>query len=294
MNMALPWRATYRGGLINTCLIAPARRLQLSWNLRKTTTYLADEVTVAIPIRNRADHRLRNALATLRAQDYPRHLVKIEVVDYGSSSDALEKVEVLCAQFEASLTKLHVTNVWNKAKCANYAIKRCRSEFLLSADADNLFPHNFISEMVHALRANPLSVVYSKMLDLEQDTLSLLIRLNEQNLNVPYAELEKLGVARGAGNKHPGTFGTATAFFQQIRGYDEQYEEWGWEDNDIMRRFLYLGLDLISISDRAKFLHQWHPKGEGVRDWTESRERNLRYFNSNSTVVRNPICWGEG
>lgn len=292
--MQLPWRTTFRGGFLNTCFFSPIRRSRLRWHRRHTTSYRNDEITVVIPIRNRADHRLRNALATLRAQDYPRQLVRIEVVDYGSTPESLEKTEVMCAGFDANLTKLVALGVWNKAKCANYAIKRCRSEFLLSADADNLFPPNFISEMIRALRANPLAVVYSQMLDLEQDTLPLLIRLNEENLDVPYAELEKLGVARGAGDKHPGTFGSATLFFQQIRGYDEQYEEWGWEDNDIKQRFLHFGLDLISISDKARFLHQWHPKGEGVQDWTQSRERNQRYFENNSTIVRNPVRWGEG
>jgi glycosyltransferase involved in cell wall biosynthesis len=249
---------------------------------------------VIIPVRNRADHRLRNALATLRQQKYPRHLINIEVVDYGSNQDAVIKLEALCQRFEAQLTKLPARGVWNKSKCANYAIKRCQSEFILSADADNIFPENFIAEMVRVLRRTPLSVVYSQMLDLEEEALPILIQISEDNLDVPYRDLEQIGLARGAGDKHPGTFGLSTFLLQYIRGYDEEYEEWGWEDNDLMTRFLRLGLDLVSISDRARFLHQWHPKGEGVADWVASRDRNKKYFEQTTTIIRNKVKWGEG
>lgn len=295
MAINFPWRMVHRGGVVNTCFIAPFRRLWLRNRLGRETGFSKGEITVVIPVRNRGDHRLRNALSSLRAQDYPKELLKICVVDYGSSSASLSKIELLCFQFDCQLIRIDASGVWNKSKCANYAIKRCVSEFVLSADADNIFSKNFVREAVSVLNQDRLSVVYSQMLDLEEGILPALLAFSENNVEVPYGQLEAHGVARGAGLKHPGTFVTATLFFHVIHGYDENYEEWGWEDNDVMHRFYMLGLNLVSISDRARFLHQWHPKGEGVRDWTESKDRNRAYFEKNFSIVkRNLEGWGEG
>jgi glycosyltransferase involved in cell wall biosynthesis len=280
---------------LNTCLFVPARRRKLRQLLARDQDFKRDEVTVVIPVRNRADYRLRNALVTLRSQDYPEELVKIVVVDYGSELEAVDATARLCRESDATMHSLKVNGVWNKARCANYAIKRCGSEFLMSADADNIFASNFLSASIATLRRNPLAVVYSQMLDMEEESSSLLRAFAENKQPVPYAKLEFLGVPRGAGVKHPGTFITSTLFFHHIRGYDEHYQEWGWEDNDIMQRFHLLGLDLESISASARFMHQWHPKGEGVRDWRDSAGRNKEYFDRNAgRVFRNSEGWGEG
>lgn len=293
MIKMLPWRLTHRGGFLNTCIRAPVRRWLLRRRLGKSA-YMRDAITVVIPIRNRADHRLRNTLSTLAAQDYPNELIQIIVVDYGSEVESKRNTAILCNKFKAQLIELPGKGVWNKSKCANYAIKRCQTKFLMSADADNLFPTNFISELINALKHEPLSVTYSQMLDLDEETVPQLIELSEQDLDVPYEALERAAISRGGGDKHPGTFGTYTLFFHLIRGYDEQYEEWGWEDNDIMERFMRLGLDRISIKPKANFLHQWHPKGEGTKNWHDSAKQNRRYYETSTTIARNPIKWGEG
>lgn len=294
MKMKLPWRLTHRGGIFNTCVRAPLRRWRLRRQLLNKSAYVPNAITVVIPVRNRADHRLRNTLSTLAAQDYPRELIQITVVDYGSAMEARRSTASLCTEYNAKIIELPGKGVWNKPKCANYAIKRCQTEFLMSVDADNIFPTNFISELISALKSEPLSVVYSQMLDLDEDRVPLLMELSERNLSVPYEELEKTAVSRGAGDKHPGTFGTYTLFFNFIRGYDEQYEEWGWEDNDIMERFIRLGLERISIKTKAKFLHQWHPKGEGSKNWRQSAMRNRIYYEGTSSIMRNQKGWGEG
>ena len=54
-----------------------------------------------------------------------------------------------------------------------------------------------------------------------------------------------------------------TTFFKAIRGFDEYYEEWGGEDDDLMRRFEYLGLTTQTPPDQSFYLHQWHADSRG-------------------------------
>lgn len=63
-----------------------------------------------------------------------------------------------------------------------------------------------------------------------------------------------------------------TALLHLIRGYDESYELWGGEDDDLFRRLVTLGLERRDLtSDEAFYLHQWHPEYEGIP--AEGREQ---------------------
>ena len=79
-----------------------------------------------------------------------------------------------------------------------------------------------------------------------------------------------------------------------IRGYDEHYEVWGSEDNDLMRRFRYLGLRPQTLDSGSFYLHQWHPKFEGVAggEHAPAIRRNLAYFWRNRSILRNDRDWG--
>jgi hypothetical protein len=79
-----------------------------------------------------------------------------------------------------------------------------------------------------------------------------------------------------------------------VRGYDEYYQEWGSEDDDLMRRFKYLGLESRVLDSGSFYLHQWHPKYEGLPDGrnTAQIERNRLYFEKNHSILRNDRDWG--
>lgn len=288
----LPYRLTYRNGLINTALLAPLRRVGLRARL-KALAEAPDTVTMVIGIRNRNDYRLRNALWSLSNQDYPGELTRIVVVDYGSDEDRRRQAFALCERFNAETVSVPAP-VWSRSKCLNYAIKRADTKFLLSTDADVIFPPHYLSEMVAALKAEPLSVIYSRVMDLSENSTGELHAIAEQDLPIPFQALIEQATARSAGHENAGINGSYTLFYQHIHGYDEFFEGWGSEDYDLMRRFQRLGLDVRSISAKASYLHQWHPKGEGIADFSEAARRNREYYESNKSIFRNKPRWGEG
>ena len=89
---------------------------------------------------------------------------------------------------------------------------------------------------------------------------------------------------------------TYTAYFRLICGYDEYYEGWGREDADLMRRFRALGLQRRALPSSSFYLHQWHPKFEGLTDEEQARsiERNAAHYRAQRSIVRNGRDWGLG
>jgi hypothetical protein len=220
-------------------------------------------------------------------------LIKIVVVDYGSDAINLERARSICQCFDATIIPLNATGPWNKSKCMNYAIKRCDTKFLLSTDVDVIFPPQYFSAMIKALQKNALSAIYSKMLDLPEHTVSTVKSHEEDDTSINFDLLSAQTTARGSGHENAGINGSFTFFYQYIHGYDEFYEGWGSEDNDLLKRFIGLGLDIQSISTDVCYFHQWHPKGEGIEDFSAAALRNREYYENSKSIIRNVRQWGE-
>lgn len=294
LTRLLPYRLRARGGFVNTTLVVPFRRLWLQRALMRRIAGRPDSITVVIGIRNRSDYRLRNALWSIRHQSHPPELVKIVVVDYGSSPEHTQEAQRLCENFGAAFWRVSNAKIWSKPKCLNLAIKQVETKFLLSSDVDVIFPDNYIAAAIAALKSRPLAVIYSRMLDLAPDSVELMQRLASDDLPIPFPELIAATNPRGPGCENAGINASYTFFYQLIRGYDEFFEGWGSEDNDLQTRFHQLGLDILSIYPDAVYLHQWHPKGEGVGDFHGSARRNKEYLEKQRSIFRNRTGWGEG
>jgi hypothetical protein len=53
------------------------------------------------------------------------------------------------------------------------------------------------------------------------------------------------------------------------------------------------GLKIVNISDRTSYVHQWHPKYEGLNENEKKQiEKNIEYFEITDTLSRNKNGWG--
>ncbi len=285
----VPWRLTRLGGFSNTVLKVPARRLWMRTALRFDRRSDPQDVTVVIGVRNRSDYRLRNALASLRAQDYPQHLVHITLVDYGSEEEVVPEMRALCAEFAARYRRVDASGPWNRAHCINIGIREATSTYVLSSDVDIVFSRSYLSEAIKELRRNPLQVIYSQSLDLPESTATAYARIAPSDIPV----LRDVATPRFA-DPSAGINVTRTWFYRKIQGYDEAFEGYGGEDDDLRRRFEYLGLRAGSISPRAFYLHQWHPKHEGIEshELAGHLKRNAQHRKRHDTIRRNHGGWG--
>jgi hypothetical protein len=276
----------------------PLKRAARGWLRRvvlRDQLHRQDDVTILIGVRDRADYRLANALASLRAQSHPQHLVRIVVVDYGSEIPTGRRIEDVCRRYRADYMRVDHTSAWNRSRCLNVAIRRTTTKYVLTSDVDLLFSPTYVADAIQLLRRLPLTVVCSAMLDLPAECVERLEALAREGGALRLDQLVAGAAPRSDLALHPSIGVTYTVFYQLIRGYDEFYELYGSEDEDLAKRFRYLGLDLVALDTPGFYLHQWHPKFEGVEvhpSLARVLVRNHDHLTHTHTILRNPDGWG--
>jgi glycosyltransferase involved in cell wall biosynthesis len=98
-----------------------------------------------------------------------------------------------------------------------------------------------------------------------------------------------------------GDFGAWRADFERINGFDERFEGWGQEDDDLGLRLRAAGVQLASILDATCSLHVWHPTDPtATRRWRDGV--NVGYFQRRGRLTvcrqglvrrdRGAVLWG--
>lgn len=241
-------------------------------------------ITVLIPVRNRAGERLANCLASLRWQvGAPAY--EIVLSDYGSSPDYAEAIDELARRFDARVVRTATDGVWNRSRALNFGIQAAQGRFVLCTDADMIFAPNFLATAWARQRARDgRAFVVCRCRDLpesvpeqawrREDFASLMAR-------APFREKLGTGACQFA----------ARTFFEGIRGYDEGYEFWGMEDNDMLFRAQRSGLCREWMHEHTAMLHQWHPSQRGRRPMRKVLN-DLRFHLTKRVRVKNPRGWG--
>jgi glycosyltransferase involved in cell wall biosynthesis len=273
------------------------RRLGRAW-LRRTVLReelsRPDDVTVLIGVRNRADHRIVNALRSLRAQTCPPDSVRAVVVDYGSEPTSARFTTEVCRRYGAQYVRVDEAPIWSRARCLNVGLRRVDTKFVMTSDVDILLSPRYLADALRMLRDAPLSVVCAPMLDLPEASSETVARAARSDQDARLETWRAWSVPRFPSEFHPSVAVTYTAFCKLIRGYDEYYELWGKEDDDLLRRFSYLGLETRSLGPESFYLHQWHPRFEDVPGGKNASQvqRNRTHFVSSHSILRNDANWG--
>jgi GT2 family glycosyltransferase len=250
-----------------------------------------DDITVVVAIRNRSDYRLVNLLRSIRGQSYPDELIRIVVVDYGSEPASARPGKSICEAHRAQYVRVDTDEVWSSARSLNVGIRRVDTKFLLIADVDVVFSPRYLADAVALLRASPPSVVCSAMLDLPEEATATLERAARTGEDLDFEALRQLCRPRLGWECHPRVCMTYTVLYEAIGGLDERYWSWGWDDVDLMKRFLYLGLRQRTQVSRSFYMHQWHPDSERGRE-AEHIQRNKSYCQQTHSILRNDHQWG--
>jgi GT2 family glycosyltransferase len=248
-----------------------------------------DSMTVLLGVRNRADHRLENALRSLRDQTFPADRLVISVVDYGSSPACSVRIQAVCERFGADYVRVEGPEKWSRSRCLNHGLRRVRTKFVLFSDVDIVFSPGYVEAAVQTLKRRPRSVVCAPMHDLPESTTEVTREAARKGVAVDLDSLRRDTEPRRGWAHHPSILATYSALPRLIGGYDEFYEDWGWEDEDLLRRLLRLGLRLRVLHDPDYYLHQWHPKMEGIPEALRSAAilRNRTRFERTHSILRN-------
>ncbi len=286
----------------------PTRRLRRTdlvkrgarrWLRREVLDGVSDrrnDVTVLIGIRNRSDHRLVNALCAIKNQVLPMGSVHAVVVDYGSAPLEAARAAAVCADLGAGYIRIEASGPWSRGRCLNIGIRRAETKYVLTSDVDVVFSPGYVADAVAALEAAPLSVVVAPMWDLPEESADTFRRAAETQERIDLDYWKKHSTPRFGIDSHPSVTMTYTVFYHLIRGYDEYFEVWGGEDRDLMERLTNVGLVPVPLETDSFYLHQWHPKFEGVDAGENAPEirRNRKYFADHHSILRNDASWGRG
>lgn len=291
----LPWRWTHLGGFTNTMLKVPVRRQLLKNHVFRKIAKQPEAITIVIGVRDRVDYKLANTLCSIRCQDCHQHSIKIMVVDYDNSQRLSNEISRICKRYSAVHLRVDNHPKWNKPHCYNIGIKLANTKYLMSCDADIIFAPTYLRTAMTFLRKEPLTVVYSQMLDLPESTVSQVQRWELDPRTEVLDDWRAISTPRSTGTCNEGINISYTYYYHLLHGYDEYYTEWGTEDSDLQKRFQLMGLCIKSIKDYTYYLHQWHPKYASLDTGKVgvAHLKNQAYFNRMNSIVRNKDGWGE-
>ncbi len=242
-------------------------------------------LSTIIPIRNRSGARLRNCLLSLRWQQIEPSDHEVIISDYGSVPEHSTSIDALAEQLGARVIRTTTDGTWNKSHALNIGIQAAHGEFVLCTDVDMMFQDNFLTTLLSTHRSCPGDVmVHCRCFDLPR-------QLPEREWTS--ADFEQLR-SRAINRPTMATGACQSArreFFERVRGYDEQFRHWGYEDLDMTWRARHSGLEIRWVSDRTAMLHQWHPTVRQEHPW--ARWTNCwRYRLTRHIVVKNRKRWG--
>lgn len=242
------------------------------------------EITVVVPVRNRSGDRLSNCLRSLRWQDVPAGSVEIVVSDFGSDPHHARSIDALAAQFSTVIERNSTGGLWNRSRALNLGVQAATGRLVMCTDADMIFAPDFLASVLRAHAASADALVVCRCHDLPQE-------VAEQPWQVAdFEALRDKSLQRD-------TTGTGAcqvarrAFFTDVRGYDEAFEHWGAEDDDMLHRAQQYGLSVVWLPTTTAMLHQWHPTMKNDK-WLQRKFNEWRLKLTRHRVVKNRSGWG--
>lgn len=256
-------------------------------------------ISSIIPVYNRSEN-LKKCLISLNSQSLlPGEAV---VSDDGSQEDILSTVKQILPELKFKVKYVRQEDRgFRAAKCRNNAIRESVGEYLIFIDQDIILTRNYISLFIQRKRESTFLVAYPVRLTEEQThklTLDmirnsfyddLLFHHQIRKIRRQFIEdgfeyiLKRLLRTRSYNPKlRSGVFGVHRDQLLRVNGFDENYQGWGNEDDDLGRRFYRAGLIGRNVFYNEFPLHLFHSEGQ-----TKRERVNLGYYLQRNAEIRN-------
>lgn len=235
------------------------------WSQPRVRRGRSEQIHVVIPFRDRgAGERLRNLLSCLLSltnQSFEAERVRVTVVE----SDDQPRWRALIEPLVDSYFFAPKVGLFNKAWAVNVGVANVPSspDLVCVLDADVLVDRDFLARNFQRFASGAqlahLPYVWQFCLDAASSNTAIRIRCQERQPAVSL-DLLRCQVLR----EPPGACLWATAkAFHAIGGFDERYEGWGGEDDDVVARLVAAG-PFVRFDDPLLHLH--HPRPAMTRD----------------------------
>jgi GT2 family glycosyltransferase len=265
-------------------------------------------VSIVLPCYNRAAY-LGHWLAACASWQPSRESLEIIVVDDGGADHA-EAVVERWAERGLDVRYLRLRSAGaprNNARARNAGIRAARHQLVLNSDPDVVFVTDVVRRLVAEWRPNTFCSL-TGYYPLSRAATRDLWRSAEQR---PLTADDYRAHAVGCHNlvqRPDGVYGLHGAFLcdrdtlTRLRGYDERFELWGWEDRDLLTRLQHgLGFARRFVTGAA-VVHQWHPALRADHDSQDRAGRSRVLWQMGwqqacattmTSIERNRDTWGE-
>lgn len=198
------------------------------------------------------------------------------VTDDGSMDETASVVRTLSerASFPVSfVTHEHVT--FEAARCRNDGVRNTAAPYLLFLDGDCLIPRDHLAIHLQNRKRGVAMIGDAARLDegTSEQVDGATICANGLPALISNAErrrLRKVSFKYGLYNllRHPtkpyklrsGNFAIWREDIERVNGFDENFQGWGGEDDDLGRRLRRASVRLESIVRQTHAYHLWHPR----------------------------------
>ncbi|MDQ7005727.1 MAG: glycosyltransferase [Acidobacteriota bacterium] len=257
------------------------------------------EFSLLVSTFERPEH-LELTLLSIASQRGADGLFEVVVTDDGSRDRTPRVVEDFARSVDFPVRWLtHEHQGFQLARCRNEGVRAARAPYLLFLDGDLVLPPDHLRRHLQVRR--PGVVFGGDCCRLDEATSRRvsheLVRAGRIATLAPRDELRRLaGVHRKARLynllRHPtrpklfgGTIAIWKQDYERVNGYDERFEGWGCEDDDLRLRLKKAGLRIESILGTTFTYHVWHPPHATTpRRWREGR--NVEYLRRAARLTR--------
>jgi glycosyltransferase involved in cell wall biosynthesis len=257
------------------------------------------EIALLISTYHRPRH-LQRALWSVAMQRNVAGKMEVVVTDDGSTDETAQVVEAFArtVDFPVRFTT-HPHSTFQLSRCRNEGVRASTAPYLLFLDGDCLLPLDHVA--IHLERRRPGVTRTGTFVRLDETTSQ---RINEQAIRsgefMRWAPADEIRKTRNKGRRsmvyewlrHPtkprlvgNNIGVWRSDYERINGFDENFEGWGWEDDDLGRRLRRAGVRLKSILAWTFTFHMWHPT-EATMPQTGATNKNEQYLNRAGVLVR--------
>lgn len=252
-----------------------------------------------IPVYNRSEN-LKKCLCSLNSQSI---LIDEAVLsDDGSQEDIPSAIKEILPELKFKVKYVRQEDKgFRAAKCRNNGIRESKGEYLIFIDQDLVFTRNYVRSFVERKSRHSFLVAYPVRLTGEQSlrlTYDMIRDANYDLLLLPgqvrkirrqYLEdgfeyiLKRIFRTKSYKPKlRSGVFGVYRDQILRVNGFDENYQGWGNEDDDLGRRFYQAGLIGQNVFYNEYPLHLFHPTGQAKRERV-----NLDYYLQRKAEIKN-------
>jgi glycosyltransferase involved in cell wall biosynthesis len=242
---------------------------------------------------------LRRSLESIARQQTGRRL-EIVVADDGSRDETPQVVAdfARAAPYPVRFVT-HEHEGFQAARCRNAGVRASSARHLLFVDGDCVLPPSHVETHLSKHRAGLVTSGYCVRLS-EKASRGVTLDSVARGDFVWLAAADELRKLARLHRKawwynlvgHPTKpalrstdFSISRADFERVNGFDEAFRGWGCEDDDLGRRLKCAGIRPVSVLDRTRVYHLWHPPVPSkTGEWREGT--NVEYLQRKLRLTR--------